>query len=258
MANTLTKNKIISFLNARAEMLRFLQFDMPQFAAALTGMTATYLCNGAGSVSLVSGGTGYTNSVFTLPSPPTAGAPTNSTPPVISCTNTLGVLSAPTIILPGSGMGIGNTTFVPTDPNGTGAVFTISPANTEQLYNWTIAEGLELQYYIGFDMTNMGPMLQGLVGGNTAGTVTIGSGGGSYSVGGYLYNAATGLLCQITAVSSGAVTALTIMQGGICTVTSGLATTNPGGSGTGCTLNVTAVAPYNWTANTLAWTKGAF
>lgn len=101
---------------------------------------------------------------------------------------------------------------------------------------------------------------------SSSGVVTLASaptaGGSSYVVGDTLTitgGGGTGATCRVDSVSSGAVTAITIINRGSGYSTgSGLATT--GGTGSGCTVNITAVGNvYNLTkTGTETWAEAGF
>jgi hypothetical protein len=79
-------------------------------------------------------------------------------------------------------------------------------------------------------------------------SATVGAGGSSYVVGDKLTISGgtfgTAATFEVTSVSSGAVTAVDLLAGGDYTATPGNPASTTGGTGTGCTLNVTYVTPW--------------
>src|ERR1035438_8960518 len=184
MPNSRTATEILAVVKQAVQFQKFTAFVLPSFAAFLTGKSIPYLCNGiSSSISLVSGGTLYTNSVFTIPL--TGNYPAGSVPAVVTFTlGGGGVLSAPVATVPGSGYGTASFLWSPPDPTGNGCQVIISPANPDQVYNWTPAFVGFLQFYIGLDYAQIGNLMNGSVGANTASAVNVHSGaaGTSYVV----------------------------------------------------------------------------
>jgi hypothetical protein len=256
MPNSRTATEILAVVKQAVQFQKFTAFVLPSFAAFLTGKSIPYLCNGiSSSISLVSGGTLYTNNVFTIPL--TGNYPAGSVAAVVTFTNTGGVLSAPVATVPGSGYGTASFLWSPPDPTGSGCQVLISPANPDQVYNWTPGFVGFLQNWIGLDYAQIGNLMNGSVGANTASAVNVHSGaaGLNYVAGDTAIVTLAGMTgCRLNVASvggSGSVTALTINIGGVgATVASNCATT--GGSGTGLAVDITAVVPYNWYTNTIA------
>jgi len=253
MANVRTRGELDGLPKRFAAALAIVLYEMPAVAAFFTGKSTAYLANGLASAA-VSGGTAYTSSSFQVPLPATA--PAGSTVATVSFTLSSGVLTGGTVTVSGSGYGRMPITFVPADSTGSGATITVQPANTDQSYNSTLAEVELWQYYLSLDFAQMGPMLLGNVGSTTATAVSVDAPGTAYVVGAQIFGVQTGLyglLMTVTSVNgSGGVTGLAINEGGVgAAIATGLATTGPG-AGSGCTVNITAIGQYNWTANTLA------
>ena len=260
MTNLRTTQNIHQIILNVANFNKFVQYVLPSYAAFLTGMPIPYLCNGISSVvTLGAGGSGYATTTFTIPLPYTA--PSGSVSAVVTFTNTGGVLSAPVVTTPGSGYGTFTAALyqVPDPGNpGTGATVLISPANSDQPYNYTPQQAGLLQFYIGLDYAQRGPMLLGNVGCNTGTGVSIhtGAAGGGYVAGDTVLVTLAGLVgCRLDVLTIGAFgvpTSLAINIGGVgAAVASNCPTT--GGTGSGLYVDITTVGPYNWTTNTLAW-----
>ena len=267
MPNTRTRAGIENFILNVAPILEFVLYKLPAWASGITGMTIPYICNGLDSNPvLVYGGVGYTNSVFTIPLPSTA--PSGSVNPVITCTNTGGVLSAPVVTVHGSGMFCSFAPYSLPDPTGSGAVLTISPANVDQPYNYTPAQATLLQLNLAaVDYAQLGPVLLGNVGANSVVTAIPHSGaaGTGYLVGDMVSPTLAGMFGCILTVASvvgggpgpGVPATLTVSIGGIgAVVASNLPTT--GGAGTALYVDISTVAPHNFTTNTLNWTLWGF
>jgi hypothetical protein len=260
MANLRTLQDIQQVILNVAAFNKFIQYTLPNYAAFLTGKTIPYLCNGiSSSVTLGAGGSAYVTDTFTIPLPYTT--PSGSVPAVITFTNMSGVLSAPVVTTNGSGYGtFSPVTYQVPDPGnpGTGATVLVSPANQDQPYNYTPQQAGLLQFYLGLDYAQLGPMLLGSIGCNTATGVSIhaGAAGIGYVAGDTVIVTLAGMTgCRLTIPTVGALgvpTSISINIGGVgAAVASNCATT--GGSGSGLYVDIASVGPYNWTTNTLAW-----
>ena len=259
MPNTRSRVEVEAVIKKMAGIVGFVTGPLVTFGANLAAMSAAYLQNGIGGAAVVNGGSGFTATTFTVPLPATA--PGNAVPAVISFTNTAGVLSAPVVVNPGAGFGTAAFTFYPFDGSGVGAVVTITPANTDQVYNYSPSQAQSLLLEIANEYQVIGARLTGNHGGLTATAGAVDAGGSGYVVGDQptvVQSGNSGCVLQVTSVGGGgAVTGFVFLSGGIgAAVATGLPTT--GGSGTGLTINITATDPYDFSAATTEWAGWLF
>ncbi|MDE2097881.1 MAG: hypothetical protein KGL39_11580 [Patescibacteria group bacterium] len=260
MSNIMTRQEVEAAIKRMSALFKALVNELPLLGNWLgSGVTEAYLCNAIATTgSTLVGGSGYTAPVAICPLP--ANAPSGSVPVSISLTVTGGVITAATISPGSSGYGTIPPAVQISDSTGTGASLVLAAANPDQVYNFTPQQAGWLQFWIGLDYTQIGAVLMGSVEATTAAAATVASGGTGYVVGDVVVGIQTGLYgfrMTVTAAPGGVVAAVSINIGGIgAAVASGLSTA--GGSGTGLTVNITNVAPYNFVQNTRAWAPWTF